>query len=1619
MKTADDVNPKPQQDSTKIETLSVDTRVTSVIHTNSAGALKDIPVETIVNLKQEGLLTPHNNSLLPVQQQLEIGTIEVKRDITASIFIDESSSNPNKDTSNPTPFIHNQYFPNVMVTVNPKRKNYSLSEILQVMHNHFQNRLAKDVLLMQALHYYIKLDVTAQPYSENTLALDEQIGIFMSTNNQSPLLLIQGDTGLGKSTFLNKLAQEQWDVIRRNIGQKTYLPILIEFKTYKIRKGDYFNEFFKEEYGLKDEEISELKKHFKFLLLLDGYDELNDVNNLPLDRLFEGLDNWDLKIMVTCRTLYLNNIPSYRLIFNLSKNHNVTYLEEYWMAAFNQAKVDLYLQKYVQIAKPRWTLQQFRKSIADIPAGLINNPLLLRLIVELLPDLDQASLKYLTKAEIYKKSIANWFNREGKRIIDIEGKLPSRDFSSDRYFGDFAESLAFQMFIATKDKFLTEVDYKPAEQKRSSKYGTSINIQLQEVWDKFFKNDDIDKARKLAGCPLLCINNKYSFYHRSFQEYFTAAYFYHDLGLGEEDDENFNLALANLEKTDFNLKLISEESEIAQFFAGLIKNSPKNIQRLLKLAKTSNANPKVAIAAGNAMTILTAARVAFANEDFSYNNFPRSNLSGGNFQNAEVRNGDCERVKLNLATLINVDFTGTKLTGADFGEFPNIKVSDNGQSCIWFDENNNLMAAGWRDNDEAIKIYNYNKQKITKILDNLEDAKGNACFISWDGCLLLYINELDFLQLYNIKKNKLISTIDAYAVGFVQNYDQQFLAIKSDYDEIFIVNPIDGKIIHRLGTKSEYNILRASESLAFSKNDLYLASSQIHKGQISIWQLPKFNLFLTLKCKSNNTTEEENNQDQVNEVYGIAFNPQATLLAAGYMNGNILLWEMPSGNYLRQLDGHDHVVYTLDFSSEGNLLVSGSDDCTVRLWNANTGTFLALLLESPGPIEKVRFNQDSTYIAVENEGSLTIVPVSNRQPSLKQGHTHVIETVCFSHDGNWLATSGGDCTICIWSVDQFCLITKTKVDIRIQSLKFSSDDRELYAIDENDSEVYIYDTQTLQVINTHLLGSQIKNSYVSKPAFISGSRNIIYEQSLTVHNSGNEKESVNIVNIENSYITFKWHTLPVDAREGTMAFSASSDNSHLAVAYFNNWIRVVNTKDYQHKSFYIPIDKKSGKNNKSKIELLCFNHNSQLLVAATEDGIIYFFDLNSKQQNSFKTIKFNDKTSIDKIIFIKNDQIIIVAISNCISIWSINGYCYSYTQAHISRINDFDTNRAQNVLATVSNDIALTVWKITSDFCLNQIWTSRPLLNCANARFSLEGNLDPLQESLVEEHGGIIIRQKMADTNKVMFQKLTSIDKKFIKIFFNLRRATNTKKENLRKIEAAKLYHSFQIKPKTIIKYQWDEEKYSNALAELNLVTGLDFRSFPQTTDNRLIDALIIVECFSIMENIIKKLKELDIPNAVYIDGESFCYLVITNVNNFSLHVLQQSEMKTQQTKHESKPNSSISASSAVALSATQINSQPYTIGDKDSELLINTTSFFTNSSTAKWKTFPEPLLVDKYKGHHVRFFTMDSTEAAKAREFTERLQKAGFDAELKKAKNDKPSVVVDLTTSMLVLKKV
>ena len=106
----------------------------------------------------------------------------------------------------------------------------------------------------------------------------------------------------------------------------------------------------------------------------------------------------------------------------------------------------------------------------------------------------------------------------------------------------------------------------------------------------------------------------------------------------------------------------------------------------------------------------------------------------------------------------------------------------------------------------------------------------------------------------------------------------------------------------------------------------------------------------------------------------LAFHPLHPLLASGGHRQGVLIWNIPQGSLLAQLEGHTAIVRAVAFSPDGALLatISGSEGflrMSVQILFCGSGTrhtLLARVRASDYSVESIAFSRDSKWIAIGN-----------------------------------------------------------------------------------------------------------------------------------------------------------------------------------------------------------------------------------------------------------------------------------------------------------------------------------------------------------------------------------------------------------------------------------------------------------------------------------------------------------------------------------------------------------------------------------------------------------------------------------------------------------------------------
>jgi WD40 repeat protein len=137
--------------------------------------------------------------------------------------------------------------------------------------------------------------------------------------------------------------------------------------------------------------------------------------------------------------------------------------------------------------------------------------------------------------------------------------------------------------------------------------------------------------------------------------------------------------------------------------------------------------------------------------------------------------------------------------------------------------------------------------------------------------------------------------------------------------------------------------------------------------------------------------------------------------------GDILLYDVATGEIVQRFVGHTERANGLAFSPDGTVLASAGVDATIRLWDVGTGQPIGEPISRPGCVNTVAFSPDGKilasgggcYMQIDLWDVETLEPIGS--PLL--GHTGSLWNIIFSADGRTLYSSALDYTIRLWDVE--------------------------------------------------------------------------------------------------------------------------------------------------------------------------------------------------------------------------------------------------------------------------------------------------------------------------------------------------------------------------------------------------------------------------------------------------------------------------------------------------------------------------------------------------------------------------------------------------------------------------
>lgn len=447
------------------------------------------------------------------------------------------------------------------------RRRFSVTYIQNAVEQKLLNLkeiILSDKVLNDELKTYIPVNGSYQRFTNqvtNTFDLAKKMQELIQESDKK-VFLILGSAGAGKSTFNRYLEKNLWEQYKEGY----YIPIFISLPSLMNPETQLIQEYLQNlppNCSFNEQEINILQSKYKFIFILDGYDEINKLSNLYLRN---HLDNWHAKIVISCRTDYLTSMANNDTkIFMpyIGNKPQYQYFIEMSVVPFSEEQVMEYINKYLIVHKDNpdkylaWKdPKEYERQIEKIPGlkELIKTPFLLMVAMEVIPNVVEKYAKLeekerinITRTSLIDEFVQQLFDREEDKLM-IEGRLPDDGTDVKEDFWAFAMELA----VAMHELAINEVYYVQQSSDLFTKHDESSNI-----WVRFFgipedrkKADRLIRARNGCNCVLRTIGkNRRSFIHSTLQDYFVVR----KIEMDEEKDAKLSSkTLAPFYKTSKN-----------------------------------------------------------------------------------------------------------------------------------------------------------------------------------------------------------------------------------------------------------------------------------------------------------------------------------------------------------------------------------------------------------------------------------------------------------------------------------------------------------------------------------------------------------------------------------------------------------------------------------------------------------------------------------------------------------------------------------------------------------------------------------------------------------------------------------------------------------------------------------------------------------------------------------------------------------------------------------------------------------------------------------------------------------------------------------------------------------
>lgn len=190
----------------------------------------------------------------------------------------------------------------------------------------------------------------------------------------------------------------------------------------------------------------------------------------------------------------------------------------------------------------------------------------------------------------------------------------------------------------------------------------------------------------------------------------------------------------------------------------------------------------------------------------------------------------------------------------------------------------------------------------------------------------------------------------------------------------------------------------------------------------------------------------------------------ANVLVVGCHSGDIYIWQVPQGN-CKILPSDGSLTMCGKVLADGKRLIAGYMDGQLKLWDMKTASLIWQLSEPQADgITSLDLNKDNTLVLLAPTAQ--VIKISDGKPvaSLLKDEEKEVEAVMFNNDLGVAATGSLSGQLCVWDIGKYVLRHQAKIESSVTVIEWGRNG--ILFVGATDGAVYVCDARSGTLVET-------------------------------------------------------------------------------------------------------------------------------------------------------------------------------------------------------------------------------------------------------------------------------------------------------------------------------------------------------------------------------------------------------------------------------------------------------------------------------------------------------------------------------------------------------------------------